>query len=289
MGIRGGGAGCRAGLHQPRSSTGCSRSPPACPARWSWWSGAGRPTSRRKRLEWVTDPTRCSAAECRSTGTWTTRPSSGCCCPTTPTSTGSTPSGPAARDPGRRDHAPAGQSASAGAVGGAADARVAGSAAVAGQGDGDRPGRTGSGGALLRLRRRRQAGLLRQFDDPRSAPKTRSVATVLDAGDPVDLHRITADLVARGVGRLMVEGGRTMHTQFLTAGLADELHLVVAPFFVGDSRAPRFVGDGMFPWKRRPPGRPGRGAADRRRGTPALRPLGSLRWWLSCRRRSALR
>ena len=24
--------------------------------------------------------------------------------------------------------------------------------------------------------------------------------------------------------------------------------LVVAPFFVGDSRAPRFVGDGAFPW-----------------------------------------
>ena len=36
----------------------------------------------------------------------------------------------------------------------------------------------------------------------------------------------------------MVEGGGTVHTQFLTAGLADELQLVVAPFFVGDSRAP---------------------------------------------------
>ena len=46
----------------------------------------------------------------------------------------------------------------------------------------------------------------------------------------------------------MVEGGGTLHTQFLTAGLADELHLVVAPFFVGDARARRFVGDGRFPW-----------------------------------------
>ena len=46
----------------------------------------------------------------------------------------------------------------------------------------------------------------------------------------------------------MVEGGRTIHTQFLTADLADELQLVVAPFFVGDSRACRFVGDGDFPW-----------------------------------------
>jgi 5-amino-6-(5-phosphoribosylamino)uracil reductase len=73
-------------------------------------------------------------------------------------------------------------------------------------------------------------------------------ATVIDGGDPVDLHKVTADLYARGVRRLMVEGGSTMHTQFLTAGLADELHLVVAPFFVGDSRAPRFVHDGDFPW-----------------------------------------
>jgi 5-amino-6-(5-phosphoribosylamino)uracil reductase len=46
----------------------------------------------------------------------------------------------------------------------------------------------------------------------------------------------------------MVEGGGSMHTQFLTTGLADELQLVVAPFFVGDSRAPRFVHDGEFPW-----------------------------------------
>jgi 5-amino-6-(5-phosphoribosylamino)uracil reductase len=74
------------------------------------------------------------------------------------------------------------------------------------------------------------------------------VAVVIDGGDPVDLHRVTADLAARGVRRLMVEGGGTMHTQFLTAGLVDELQLVVAPFFVGDSRAPRFVGDGDFPW-----------------------------------------
>jgi 5-amino-6-(5-phosphoribosylamino)uracil reductase len=74
------------------------------------------------------------------------------------------------------------------------------------------------------------------------------VATVVDCGEPVDFLRVMADLHARGVSRLMVEGGGRIHTQFLTAGLVDELHLVVAPFFVGDSRAPRFVGDGTFPW-----------------------------------------
>jgi 5-amino-6-(5-phosphoribosylamino)uracil reductase len=78
------------------------------------------------------------------------------------------------------------------------------------------------------------------------------VATVVDAGRPVEMRRISEDLGARGVRRLMVEGGGKVHTQFLTDNLADELQLVVAPFFVGDSRAPRFVRDGLFPWN---PGR----------------------------------
>jgi riboflavin-specific deaminase-like protein len=74
------------------------------------------------------------------------------------------------------------------------------------------------------------------------------VATVLDGGQPVDMRRISEDLGERGVERLMVEGGGQVHTQFLTGNLVDELQLVVAPFFVGDSRAPRFVHDGRFPW-----------------------------------------
>jgi 5-amino-6-(5-phosphoribosylamino)uracil reductase len=74
------------------------------------------------------------------------------------------------------------------------------------------------------------------------------VATVLDGGQPVKMRRLSEDLGGRGVERLMVEGGGQVHTQFLTEGLADELQLVVAPFFVGDSRAPRFVRDGRFPW-----------------------------------------
>ena len=82
---------------------------------------------------------------------------------------------------------------------------------------------------------------------PDARTRLGEVATVIDGGDPVDLNLVTADLAARGVRRLMVEGGGTMHTQFLTAGLVDELQLVIAPFFVGDSRAPRFVGDGDFP------------------------------------------
>jgi 5-amino-6-(5-phosphoribosylamino)uracil reductase len=83
---------------------------------------------------------------------------------------------------------------------------------------------------------------------PGAEEKLGKVATLVDGGDPVDLNRVVTDLGARGVHRLMVEGGGTIHTGFLTAGLADELQLVVAPFFVGDSRAPRFVSDGRFPW-----------------------------------------
>ena len=73
-------------------------------------------------------------------------------------------------------------------------------------------------------------------------------ATIVDAGLKPSMDRVCADLSQRGVRRLMVEGGGTILTQFLTADLADELQLVVAPFFVGDSRAPRFVADGRFPW-----------------------------------------
>lgn len=76
-------------------------------------------------------------------------------------------------------------------------------------------------------------------------------ADVVDAGSPLDPRAVLADLRTRGVERLMVEGGTGMHTLFLTAGLVDEIQLVVAPFFVGDPAAPRFVGAGSFPVRMR--------------------------------------
>jgi 5-amino-6-(5-phosphoribosylamino)uracil reductase len=101
------------------------------------------------------------------------------------------------------------------------------------------------------------------------------VATVVDGGQPVDMRWLSEDLYARGVQRLMVEGGEMVHTQFLTADLADELQLVVAPFFVGDSRAKRFVSDGRFPWN-----------PDRRATLVEVRQIGDvvlLRYALSAR------
>ena len=86
----------------------------------------------------------------------------------------------------------------------------------------------------------------------RARSRLGNVATVVDGGVPVEMRRISEDLGARGMQRLMVEGGGKVHTQFLTDDLVDELQLVVAPVFVGDSEAPRFVRDGIFPWN---PGR----------------------------------
>jgi 5-amino-6-(5-phosphoribosylamino)uracil reductase len=71
-------------------------------------------------------------------------------------------------------------------------------------------------------------------------------AQVIGVGDPlgdrVDLTAVLADLAARGVRRLMVEGGGSVLAQFLAEGLADEFDLVVAPLFVGDAAAPRIGG-----------------------------------------------
>ena len=72
-------------------------------------------------------------------------------------------------------------------------------------------------------------------------------AEIVDAGDPPRLEAILADLGDRGVRRLMVEGGAGLGAEFLTAGLADELQLVIAPFFIGDPAAPRFAGPGHYP------------------------------------------
>ncbi|HZS22270.1 MAG TPA: dihydrofolate reductase family protein [Pseudonocardiaceae bacterium] len=74
-----------------------------------------------------------------------------------------------------------------------------------------------------------------------------SRAAVIAAGDPIDLMAVLDDLATRKVERLMVEGGSAVHTQFLSAGLVDEIHLVIAPFFIGDHAGVRFVRPGRFP------------------------------------------
>ena len=130
---------------------------------------------------------------------------------------------------------------------------------------------------LLRRRRRREAGLLRERGGgrgPGPARAGRDRGRRRPAGGPARLSR---GPLRPGVRRLMVEGGGTVLTQFLTADLADELHLVVAPFFVGDSRARAVRQRRPVPLEPRPAGAPGRGPPDRRRGAAALCALVPIR------------
>jgi len=72
-------------------------------------------------------------------------------------------------------------------------------------------------------------------------------ADVVPLGPDLDWRRLLEHLHdVRGVRRLMVEGGGTVHTQLLQQGLADELQLVLAPLFVGDPDAPRLFGPGGY-------------------------------------------
>ncbi len=91
------------------------------------------------------------------------------------------------------------------------------------------------------------------------------LADVVSTGPAVDLGRVLDDLGARGVQRLMVEGGSRMHTGFLSQGLADEIHMAVAPLVVGDAGAPRFLNPADYP-----------GGSSRRMRLAEARPIGDV-------------
>ncbi|MEU4339739.1 dihydrofolate reductase family protein [Nocardia sp. NPDC023852] len=73
------------------------------------------------------------------------------------------------------------------------------------------------------------------------------LAEVMSLGADLDFGMLLDDLGRRGIARLMVEGGTRVHTTFLAADLADELHLAVAPILVGDVAAPRFLAAADYP------------------------------------------
>ena len=64
----------------------------------------------------------------------------------------------------------------------------------------------------------------------------------------VTAREIVSDLESRGVRSLFVEGGATTLTMFFLENLANEFRLAIAPFFVGEEGAPRFVRPGLFPF-----------------------------------------
>ncbi|MFE0257488.1 dihydrofolate reductase family protein [Streptomyces sp. NPDC059010] len=77
--------------------------------------------------------------------------------------------------------------------------------------------------------------------------RTPVAADVVALGAELDWRALLQHLrEVRGVDRLMVEGGGTIHTQLLQQGLADELQLVLAPLFVGDAKAPKLFGPGGY-------------------------------------------
>ncbi|MFG3340163.1 RibD family protein [Glycomyces sp. NPDC048151] len=92
-------------------------------------------------------------------------------------------------------------------------------------------------------------------------------AEVVALGDTLELGDALRDLAGRGVERLLVEGGGTIHTLFFAGDLVDEAHLTVAPFLLGGAGGPKFVHAAAFPQS---PARPLRLVETRALGEVAL-------------------
>jgi 5-amino-6-(5-phosphoribosylamino)uracil reductase len=81
----------------------------------------------------------------------------------------------------------------------------------------------------------------------RLAPVADAGVDVVSLGAVIDFATLLDDLGARGVRRLMVEGGSAVLTGVLAADLADELQVAVAPLLVGQAGAPRLANPATFP------------------------------------------
>ncbi|MGW1438695.1 RibD family protein [Streptomyces griseus] len=73
------------------------------------------------------------------------------------------------------------------------------------------------------------------------------LADVVSVGPDLDWGLVLDELGGRGVTRLMVEGGGTIHTQLMAADLVDEVHLAIAPLLVGQPEAARFLSAADYP------------------------------------------
>lgn len=91
--------------------------------------------------------------------------------------------------------------------------------------------------------------------DPGAAVLTTPGAETLVVDGRPPLAEVLAELAARGVRRLMVEGGSAALTAFLAGDFVDEIQLAYAPFLIGDAAAPRAFGS---PGATRFPQGPGR-------------------------------
>lgn len=72
-------------------------------------------------------------------------------------------------------------------------------------------------------------------------------AEVLYAGEElVDFERLLPMLYARGIKKLMVEGGASINWEFIRLGFVDELRIIHLPVVVGGENVPTFVGGEGF-------------------------------------------
>ena len=98
---------------------------------------------------------------------------------------------------------------------------------------------TGPGAALVYCASAAVAAAERKFKDR---------AVVIDAGADLSLAAVLQDLhLERTVATVLIEGGARILRDALAGGLADELRLAIAPFFVADPAAPRFALPARYP------------------------------------------
>ncbi|CAK8724161.1 MAG: diaminohydroxyphosphoribosylaminopyrimidine deaminase [Candidatus Electronema aureum] len=64
----------------------------------------------------------------------------------------------------------------------------------------------------------------------------------VDHNGQLDLKQVLQRICSAGLTSVLVEGGATVHGAFLRAGLADEMQLFLAPYFIGDTGTPLLTG-----------------------------------------------
>lgn len=103
--------------------------------------------------------------------------------------------------------------------------------------------------------------------DPAARFFTGPGASLAYEGAGLSLEAVLHSLSERAVASVLIEGGSAILTAALAGGLADELRLAVAPFFVGEPLAPRFGVPAAYPQS---PASPMRLESVRRVGTVAV-------------------
>ncbi|MDX2101441.1 MAG: RibD family protein [Alphaproteobacteria bacterium] len=76
--------------------------------------------------------------------------------------------------------------------------------------------------------------VIRCVDAP--APPGAEVVLLPASSGQIDPAALVAALAARGLTRLLIEGGATTLSHFMDAGLVDDLHLLVAPMLLGSGK-----------------------------------------------------